>query len=404
MSHLKRHLFFVLLCIFATSLSAQDISESYLMGKALHHRKMMDSSLVFINRAISEDPNEFLYYQERAEIYFERGNYERALQDLEKVESLKKGYGKYLEAKCYLMLGETDQAMGSLEEHLMSEYRYSQYRIQTDPVMEAMDQKRAWINIWKQEWYTPEEYFENEIEYLIKRKHYTDALEKIKQETGTGFSRDLLYYLRSRTLLAMDNPEAAKKAASGALSLSSVPLRYHVTRARAALEAGDAQLAKSDLSRVLRNEPWRFDLYLLRSRAYHQNRQMEAALRDVDTYLRYFPEDEEALHLAGKIYADNKKYLDALPYLNKLLEHNKEKHEYYAERGNAWLNARSYEYAIADYGMALDLDAFNPEYNLKIGLARYRSGDLEGACADWKRAMRYGSREAVSYIQQHCGH
>ena len=67
------------------------------------------------------------------------------------------------------------------------------------------------------------------------------------------------------------------------------------------------------------------------------------------------------------------------------------------------MKAHTYRYAIYDYGMALDLDPSNGDVYYRRGEAYLKTGDRESACFDFDRALHYGKKKAILYLQKYCG-
>ena len=60
--------------------------------------------------------------------------------------------------------------------------------------------------------------------------------------------------------------------------------------------------------------------------------------------------------------------------------------------------------AIDDYSMALDLNPNNPDIYFNRGIARLKLNDASNACYDFKKAFNMGKKEALEYLQRHCGY
>ncbi len=71
-------------------------------------------------------------------------------------------------------------------------------------------------------------------------------------------------------------------------------------------------------------------------------------------------------------------------------------------RGDIYMATNTYEFAVRDYSMFLDIEPYNGSIYTKKGLARLNLGNKKGACSDWEKAKRYGSYDAVRYLEKYC--
>ena len=156
------------------------------------------------------------------------------------------------------------------------------------------------------------------------------------------------------------------------------------------------------LSRVIRQDPSRFEAYLSRAEALSMNGDINGAREDTDFYLKYFPTDDVAIYRKGRMEYLNGKYLDALQSFNRALEINSGKPEYYYARGLTYISTGTTRFAEKDMSMALDLDPLNGEIWFEKGKLDLSLGKKLDACHCFRKAVQYGILEANEFIDKAC--
>jgi tetratricopeptide (TPR) repeat protein len=165
---------------------------------------------------------------------------------------------------------------------------------------------------------------------------------------------------------------------------------------------GDAEYAVEGLTRVIRQEPERFEAYLQRAEALSLEGDLDGALSDMDLYLLYFPKSDSALYRKGLIQFRHGKYLDAIQSFNRSLELNQGVADYFFARGRTYAATGTTRYAVRDMSMALDLDPLNGEIWYEKGKLDDQMGIRETACFCYRKAFQYGIFEAGELINARC--
>ena len=289
-----------------------------------------------------------------------------------------------------------------LRNHLSSKYHLREKAIKKDSAFDNLQYSDGWYNLWLEDWYTQEEKIGEEIDYLIKKEMYLDAIALLDEKISVSEDPHKLYAYRAELNTKLDNFKGAVTDWENAIELERRIPDYYIKRGKAYAEFGKFKSTIEDFSRVLRQDPARFSLYLNRANAYAELKEFDLAIRDITTYLKYFENDQQAISLCGNLLYQNENYIEALKYFNMNLKMDKSKAKYYKDRGKTYLKTRTYKFAINDLSMALDLSPYDGETYLFKGIARFESGDRKGACSDWSKARNYGELKAIEYILEYC--
>ncbi len=289
-----------------------------------------------------------------------------------------------------------------LRNHLGSKYHLKEKIIKRDSAFDNLQYSDGWYNLWQEDWYTQEEKIEEEIDYMMKKEMYLEAIAMLDEKISASDDPQMLYAYRAEINTKLGNFKGAVTDWDNAIALERRIPEYYIKRGKAYAELGKFKSAVEDFSRVLRQDPASFSLYLNRAKAYAELKEFDQAIRDVTTYLKYFENDQQAISLCGNLHYLNEDYIEALKYFNRNLKLDKSKAEYYKDRGKTYLKTRTYKYAINDLSMALDLSPHDGETYLFKGIARFESGDREGACSDWNKARNYGEMKSVEYLLKYC--
>ncbi len=392
----------LLFLIVIQGVNAQNPDELYCKGVAGLHSENYNESINYLTSAIQYSPNNALLYLKRGEAYYKSGLYDDALADFMEADQLDENTADFWISKTYAMLGNQEQSLFYLKKHLSSEYHLKEKTIKRDNAFNDLQYSDGWYNLWQEEWYTAEEITEDEVDYLMKKELYLDAITLLDEKIPASEDPHILYACRARVNLKLGNFKGAAADWENAIDIERKIPGYYIERGRAYYETGKFKNAVDDFTRVLRQDPAHFTLYLERANAYARLKEFTPAIRDVVTYLKYFENDQDAIALCGNLHYMNENYIEALKYFNRNLKLDNTKAEFYKDRGKAYLKTGIYKFAINDLSMALDLSPYDGETYLFKGIARFDSGDKEGACSDWNKARKYGEMKAVEFLLENC--
>ena len=396
------HLWFLFFLIIPFFVSAQEEPNFYLKGIANFQKKDFNEAIIQFSKVIEFNKNNTEYYYKRGECYYNIQHYFKAIDDFQKADSLKPGYGSFFLAKNYALIGNEKKSIEYLTIHLKSKYRIPQSHIMFDEAFSDLQYAKEWEKLWKNNWYTKYEDQLDEAEYLLKSKNYDEALEFL-DNTISGKSRDHeLLSLRARVFIALNDYRNALTDYDEAILLSKRNHEYYAERARILYKIKKYKKSSGDYSRAIELNPYDLKLNYERAVVNYELKNYEDAIKDITYYLGYFEKDEDAIFLCGKIHYENEDYLKALEYFNKNLELNTGNTEYFTARANTYLKTGTFQYAINDYSMALDLDPKDEQVYFNRGIARLSTGNLKEACFDWEQAKKYGHLNIDEYLKKYC--
>ena len=399
---MKKAIIYILLIINTGISFAQKSKEYYLSGIAKMKTGQTDSAIYFLNHAILQEPDNYQYYLQRGEIKYEAGRYDEAVSDFENVDPMRTSLADLWLAKCYARLNRNELAVEYLKKHLQSGSRINQKEIKKDAAFDQLQLTDEWYQLWENEWYSDEELLEEDIDFLISREKYLDALALIDEKLKDSETPEILYQYRARIENLQGNYRASAKDWTEVLNENKYDYILYKERGMAYLNSDKFKEAADDFSKAIRMEPADFELYILRAKADKGQNDLKSAARDLSTYLNYFPDDETVLLFLGELQYEDGNYIDALRSFNRCLIINDSNPIYFKARGKTYLQTRYYKYAIEDLSMSLDLNAQDGETYYFKGMARFFSGDKSGACDDWKEAALLGESRGVEQLIKNC--
>jgi len=383
---------------------ADDQPDPYLAGRACMVKDQYDSALHFLEKALEQRPGDADILYHLGICHFHQGHYPAAHDAFIEVERRRQGMASFYLAKTEIKLNRPALALRSLRDHLESRYRVSEKQILLDEDLSRLEQTEGWQALWNEkEWYGSGERDFREALFLKERGSVLDALNMLNALDEQGYEKSRVRYEKALIYAGLGNGKAARSEIRSAIKSDVRNLDAVQLLARYQVEDGDYEEAVTGLSRVIRQDPARFDAYLQRGGARSLNGDLDGALEDLDLYLRYFPLDDQAVYQKGMIQFDHGKYLDAIQSFNKALQMNSGEAAYYFARGRTYAATGTTRYAENDMAMALDLDPANGQIWFEKGKLAEKLGRRKDACHCFERAFRYGVFEAKEYLDKNCG-
>jgi len=399
-----RYINIVFLLVFTVVANSygQNKQENYLKGLANLETNKFQRAIELFTEVIKDGNYHYQVLLKRGEAYLETGNYDLAIVDFQSANTLEAGSGSLGLARVYGLSGKPGLVVKYLEEHLNSSFKEPGKRIKLDNAFQSIDRSREWKSLWRKDWYSPDEYRIQEIEYLIQNKSYKEAKVLLNTALAENPRDGKLWALQARVNTGIKDYKASLEDYDNALKYDKDNREYLVARAEVLIRMKEFNDALKWLNRAIYLYPDQLKLYNKRSILYRESGNYPKAIEDIQFYLNYYYEDEEAWHQCGMLYVDQNKYLSALECFNRIVEINPGNPRNFIARADAYLKTRTYKYAINDYSMALDLDPGNYQTYLNRGIANVLTGNLKAACYDFDRSRKLGSREAELKYHKYC--
>ncbi len=388
---------------FACIVIAQDPQDLLTRGMANLQTKRYREAVTEFTRYLEMEMSDNLSaYLGRAEAYLSLSGWEKAIADFEKADQIAPGSGNLGLARTYAQMGNTKESLRYLEKHLGSEQRVSEKEILLDKAFEPVENSSEWRALWRKDWYTTGEQAVRNVEYLMGKESFSEALSILDEQIRQEPENPVWYHLRAEILSAQQENKKALTNCDLALRYQKDNLEYLETKSAILVGMKKFDEALKALNRAIYLNPTQLHLYPERALVHEQAGNFTDALQDVDHYLKYIDNDKEALLLAGQLNQKIGKLYPALERFNKLIELDQSNPVYFIARGKAYLEASTYRYAIFDFGMALDLDPSNADTYLNRGKAYLAIDDLEHACYDFRNAAEKGNEEASELFYKYC--
>ena len=400
MKHTACLILFAAAASFSQLLNAQP--NAYLLGVASMNQKAYSQAVQRFTDGLNLSDLKTFCYLNRGVAYYKMAKYDEAIKDFMEAEKAKPGIASFELSRCYARMGNIENTIYYLRNHLESPYKLPEAEIKTEEAFNGLDKYKDWKELWQTEWYNKAEKIAADANYLVNSGENVEAVDLVNNSLIKFPSSHALYVARARAFTALGNPRSALDDYSSALSLSKRNAEYFSERGNIYVELGKDRKAIDDYSKALKLKPELFDLYLKRAEALKRTEDYPKALQDIEIYLAFYPDNDEAAYEAGQIYYESDKYDQALAKLSPLIEKNPSKPEYYHMRGLTYFEIRNLDAAIHDFSQALDLNPKLAESWYNLGLAKYYKGDKEGACQDWKKASELGNQSASEYIGMYC--
>jgi len=377
--------------------------DPYLAGRACMGQELYDSAVYHLEEALEQNPGETSILFQLGMSYFALQNYPAARDAFYETEKRRKGMGSFYLAKTEVKLNHHEQALKYLRIHLSSRYKKAEHEILLDKELSLLERSPGWSQLWNEKnWFSNGDKDFQEAIFLKENGDRLEAINLLNKLEKQGFKRSQVQSEKATIYAELENLKAARSELNSAIKSDVRNLDAVQQLASYQLKDGSGEEAAIALSRVIRQDPARFDAYIQRAEARSLSGDLSGAMEDMDQYLTYFPLDDNAIYKKGIIQFSNGKYLDAIQSFNHALEINRGKPEYYFARGLTYASTGTTRYADRDMSMALDLDPRNGEIWFEKGKLSKKLGNIKGACHCYQKAFQYGVYEAGEFIERNC--
>ncbi|NOQ25154.1 MAG: tetratricopeptide repeat protein [Bacteroidales bacterium] len=341
------------------------------------------------------------FYLAKAEIFFKLGNHDEALAYCDKVEKIKSFYSNKLKLKIFLELEDQENAKLVLEENLKSGYKIPLFDLLEMEEYSSIYSLELEAFILSGNFYSRTEKQLYQAERLIQDNKNSQALFIINEMLSRNSNIAQAHYLQCKIEYVEGDLKGSLKSINAALSLKKSKTEYLKQRLIINIDLKEYTNALQDINKLTRINPYQINNYIAKADLLFKTDQFEKAISLTNSILEILPDNPDVLYLSGKSYYKNKNYFEALKAVNQSLQIKSNK-DYFELRGDIYSATNTYKFAIQDYSMFLDIEAYNGDVYTKKGFARLKLGNKIGACSDWEKGKRYGSYDAVNYLQKYC--
>jgi tetratricopeptide (TPR) repeat protein len=327
-------------------------------GLAYARKGDYDRAIADLNEAIRFQPTNSTSYNNRGYAYFGKRDYDRAVADFEQSIRFDRNHASAYNGRglCYANKGDYDRAVADYGEAIRIHPNYA----------------IAYAN--------RGDIYRSKGEYDQAIADYNEAI-RIDPSLATAFNARGRAYdgKRDYDRAIADYNEAIRITANYAAALTNRGMVYS--------KKGNYDQAIADLNEAIRIDPKYASAYNNRGLAYFNKSEDERAIEDYDEAIRLNPKEVSAYNNRGLAYINRGDYDRAIADLNEAIRLNPKLANAYAHRGNAYRQKGDIERALLDLSEAIRLDPdFSPAYTYR-GLAYERTGDLDRARSDFRAAL-----------------
>ena len=395
-----------------TGEAENDAEAYYKNGVAYYDEGDNDRAISDLNEAIRLKPNYAEAYNMRGNAYANKKDYDIALSDFNEAIRLKPNFAEAYSDRgiTYAYKGNYDKTLSDLNKAIRLNPKYARayyhrgyvYSIKGDHNKAISDCNEA-IRL------KPDDtaYGYRGYVYGIKGDHnkaisdYTEAIRLNPNLAKTYARRGLAYYNKGD----YDN---AIYDYSEAIRLNPNDEKAYFNRGLAYVIKKDYDSAISDFDETIRLNPNDAKAYINRGLMYDKKEDYDSVISDYSEAIRLKPDYADAYLARGLMYAEKKDYDSAIFDYSEAIRLKPNYAEAYSAKGNAYAYKKDYDSAISDYNEAIRLKPNDADAYLVRGLIYAEKGDHSKAIADYKSALRIdpnhsNAKDALSEAQEALG-
>ena len=361
-----------------------------------NYSKAIDS----LDKLISENPKSE-FYLAKSEAYFKLGDLNAALEYCTKADKIKSFCSSDLRLKVYLKALDKENAIKTLNENLKSKYKISLFNLLNSIEYSEIYNLELDSYILSGNFYSQTEKQLYQAGRLIDKEKSSQALFVVDQILSMNNNIADAHYLKSVVFFDAKDFQGALQSVSNAIKIKKTNPNYYEQRATINTELKNYDEALADINKLIRLEPYEIENFINKANLLFEIEHFDEAIELLNSILEISHDNPDVLYLSGKSNYMKEDYFEALKAINQSLQ-IKTKKEYFELRGDIYTATYTFQYAVQDYSMYLDIEPFNGNIYAKKGLARFNLGDKKGACSDWKKGKRYGSYDAMNYLEKYC--
>ena len=376
--------------------------DTYFKALGSLKEKRAAEAMDFANQSLANGLAEVDGYLLLGDICLEKGAFDQAEANYLKAEAIRPMVASFGLAKVCALTGRDTAACQWLLGSLGSEYKRPQHVYLRDKALQRIENSSSWKNLWNGDYYSKNEIFEADLEYLISKEEYSDALDMINEKAEKHRLRHQQQAILARIYYLQQAYSSAVESYSVAIKRSSRSADYFLGRANAYLMLQKYAKALDDIQKAIELNPLNPEHYLVKAKANIGLGNAEQSRLDFSLYMSASGENPQTIYEYVQLLQQGGFYMEALRQINKCITAKPDVARYYVARASIYMNTNGYKYAVDDYAMALDLEPPTSDLYLKKGYARAAMGDSQGACIDWKKAASMGNLDAQSMVARYC--
>ena len=337
----------------------------------------------------------------KAKALYQSNNFQEALNLCQKLDRIKPGFASALKLRIYLSQEKEKEAREGLIANLNSYYKIPLYELLDADEYASIYSMNLHELILGGDYYSQIEKQLYQIKRYIESENFLQVLFLANEVISVKWETSEAHYMKSIALCHQNDLAGALQAINSAILIKKSNAVYYIQRAEIYSDLKKYELALEDINKVIRLDSYEIEHYIVKAGLLFKAGYYDDAKKMTSSILELKPNDPEVLYLSSKSSYMNDDYLEALKEINLAFEQKTEK-EFFELRADIYSSTKTYDYAIQDYSMYLDIYPRSGEVYAKKGWARFQLGDLKGACSDWEKGKRYGSHQALKYLEKYC--
>jgi tetratricopeptide (TPR) repeat protein len=322
-----------------------------------------------LNKSILLKPNYNLAYCNRGIAYNGLGQYLLAIEDFNKAVRLKPDFAStyYSRGTVYSELGQYQRAIEDFNKVIRLESNYVDAYNNRGNAYDKLGQQQLAI------------------------EDFNKAI-RLKPDDAKA------YYNRGNAYAKLGQYQRAIEDFSKAIRLESNYVDAYNNRGNAYDKLGRQQLAIDDFNKAIRLKPDDAKVYYNRGNAYAKLGQKQPAIEDFNKAIRLKSDYVPAYYSRGTIYGELGQYQRAIEDFNKAIRLKPDYVDAYYNRGTAYAMLGQYQLAIEDYSKTIRLkpdyaDAYNNRGFVYLNQSNNKLG-----CLDAQKACELGNCKTLEAV------
>jgi tetratricopeptide (TPR) repeat protein/tRNA A-37 threonylcarbamoyl transferase component Bud32 len=215
---------------------------------------------------------------------------------------------------------------------------------------------------------------------------FEDALEDLNLAVESDSENPELYLLRARTYYGLDQDQLALDDVTRAIDIDTAYAQAYAVRGEIYLSSDDTANATDDFNRAILLDPGNAEARVGRARLFADSGNYETAITELNLALEANPQFAEAYADRGFVYLALEEYSSALSDFNSAIRNDDSLANAFMGRGLIQFQLSNYDEAIEDLSVAIE-EMPTAEVYLRRAQAYLEEGNDEAALADFESAV-----------------
>ncbi len=390
--------------LFQGFISESQLSESNLYQKAYSEylQNQYNTTKDLLNKESLQSAEDDKLYMLSGDVFYILKDFDKAKERYSKAYKLKNKTATLKIAECYAQLNEPYKAVEYLKIYLKMPNKLLQSEIKTIPAFLKIEESKAWINLWKENYFNTYERKLDEAKFQISNKNYAEAFDILDKLLIKNKKRHRAYDMRGDLLILTKDYKNAARSYLKASEIKKHNLSYKTKTANTLFLLKRYKKAELFYNEIIADKYYNPEILLNITKNKIQLKKYSEASAVISQYLMYFPNNAEGYYLSGKIHSLNNENIAALEDFNRSIKKDNSKPEYFSSCGDAFLKTGTFKSAVDSYSMALDLNPKLPEIYYKKGIAELKLYKYTEACEDLKKAKSMNYNKADDLLIKYC--